>query len=64
VTFVNKVARLPAAERAALFGESAAIRGIANTIIEKDFWVCWTLRRLQPEVAANRGIISIQRVSR
>jgi hypothetical protein len=36
-TFVDKVARLPAAERAALFGESAAARGVANTIIEKDF---------------------------
>jgi hypothetical protein len=45
-TFVDKVARLPAAERAALFGESAAARGVANTIIEKDFWVCWTLRRI------------------
>lgn len=45
-TFVDKVARLPSTERAALFGESAAMRGIANTIIEKDFWVCWTLRRI------------------
>lgn len=43
---MDKVARLPAAERAALFGESAAARGVANTIIEKDFWVCWTLRRI------------------
>ena len=43
---MDKVARLPSAERAALFGESAAMRGIANTIIEKDFWVCWTLRRV------------------
>lgn len=45
-TFVDKFARLPTAERAALFGESAAARGVANTIIEKDFWVCWTLRRI------------------
>ncbi|MFP3757688.1 nucleotidyl transferase AbiEii/AbiGii toxin family protein [Cupriavidus sp. SIMBA_020] len=43
---MDKVAKLPAADRAALFGESGAKRGIANTIIEKDFWVCWTLRRL------------------
>lgn len=43
---MDKVARLPAAERVALFGESAAARGVANTIIEKDFWVCWTLRRI------------------
>lgn len=43
---MDKVARLPAGDRAALFGETGARRGIANTIIEKDFWVCWTLKRL------------------
>lgn len=43
---MDKVAKLPARDRAALFGESAAGRGIAELIIEKDFWVCWTLRRL------------------
>lgn len=53
---MDKVARLPASDRAALFGETAAARGIANTIIEKDFWVCWTLRRifaLSPEQSAS-----------
>jgi predicted nucleotidyltransferase component of viral defense system len=43
---MDNVARLPAADRAALFGETGAGRGVANTIIEKDFWVCWTLKRL------------------
>ncbi|NRP76013.1 hypothetical protein ILFOPFJJ_06937 [Ensifer psoraleae] len=43
---MDKVALLPAADRAALFGETGAGRGVANTIIEKDFWVCWTLKRL------------------
>lgn len=43
---MDKVARLPAEDRAALFGETGAGRGVANTIIEKDFWVCWTLKRL------------------
>ncbi|WP_456683270.1 nucleotidyl transferase AbiEii/AbiGii toxin family protein [Bradyrhizobium sp. S3.14.4] len=43
---MDKVARLDGAERAALFGETGAARGVANTIIEKDFWVCWTLKRL------------------
>lgn len=43
---MDNVARLSAADRAALFGETAAGRGVANTIIEKDFWVCWTLRRV------------------
>jgi len=43
---MDKVALLPADDRAALFGESGAGHGVADTIIEKDFWVCWTLRRL------------------
>lgn len=43
---MDKVAKLAAKDRAALFGETGAMRGIAETIIEKDFWVCWTLRRL------------------
>ena len=43
---MDKVARLPAEDRAALFGETGANRGVATTIIEKDFWVCWTLKRL------------------
>lgn len=51
---MDKVARLGAADRSALFGESGAIRGIATTILEKDFWVCWTLKRLF-EVQAAQG---------
>jgi len=43
---MDNVARLPADDRAALFGETGAARGVADTIIEKDFWVCWSLRRL------------------
>lgn len=43
---MDKVAQLPAEDRAALFGETGAARGVADTIIEKDFWVCWTLKRL------------------
>lgn len=43
---MDKVALLPADDRAALFGETAAGRGVADTIIEKDFWVCWSLKRL------------------
>lgn len=43
---MDKVALLPADDRAALFGETGAGRGVANTIIEKDFWVYWTLKPL------------------
>ena len=51
---MDKVAILSADDRAALFGETGAARGVATTIIEKDFWVCWTLKRLfgLPENAA------------
>src|SRR3984957_5811266 len=43
---MDNVALLPVDDRAALFGETAAARGVADTIIEKDFWICWTLKRL------------------
>lgn len=43
---MDKVAILSAADRAALFNETGAARGLANAIVEKDFWVCWTLKRL------------------
>jgi predicted nucleotidyltransferase component of viral defense system len=43
---MDKVARLPTSDLAALFGETGAARGIANMIVEKDFWVCWILKRL------------------
>lgn len=43
---LDKVALLSVKDRAALFGETASKRGISDTVIEKDFWVCWTLKRL------------------
>lgn len=43
---MNSVANLSAVQRAELFRETAARRGIAPAIIEKDFWVCWVLGRL------------------
>jgi hypothetical protein len=43
---MDKVVRLDRSERSALFGETGAARGVADTIIEKDFWVCWPLKRL------------------
>lgn len=43
---MNKVATMDARERAELFAETAARRGVAEAIIEKDFWVCWVLKQL------------------
>lgn len=43
---MDKVARLPQAQRAELFSETAAQRGMTPAIVEKDFWVTWLLGRL------------------
>ncbi len=43
---MERVATWPAADRAELFRASAAKRGLSRLVIEKDFWVCWTLQRL------------------
>jgi hypothetical protein len=44
---VDHFALLPAAERATVFREAAARSRLGSaTIIEKDFWVCWTLQRI------------------
>ncbi|MER8798685.1 nucleotidyl transferase AbiEii/AbiGii toxin family protein [Mesorhizobium sp. M0984] len=43
---MDKVAVSNRSDRSALFGQAGAARGVDNTIIEKDFWVCWTLKRL------------------
>jgi hypothetical protein len=39
-------ATLPPAERALIINEAAGRLGLAPLILEKDFWVCWTLGRL------------------
>lgn len=43
---MDRVALLSAKERNELFEESARRRGILPAITEKDFWVCWVLKRL------------------
>jgi hypothetical protein len=43
---MDTVAALSNAERIELFLESANRRGLTRQIIEKDFWVCWTLKQL------------------
>lgn len=50
---MESVARLSSAERRDLFAETAVRRGMTPAIVEKDFWVCWTLGRLfaHPELS-------------
>ena len=43
---MDKVANLSASERRELFAETARRRGLAPRIVEKDFWVCWSLKFL------------------
>jgi hypothetical protein len=44
---MDHFALLPAAERATVFREAAArLRVGSATILEKDFWVCWTLQKV------------------
>jgi len=43
---MEKIAALPSTQRQELFSETAARKGVFPAIIEKDFWVCWTLSRL------------------
>lgn len=50
---MEQFAKLPDTERQDILQESANRRGIREIVIEKDFWVCWTLDRLYalPELA-------------
>ncbi len=44
---MDQFALLPVAERATVFREAAARSQLGSaTIVEKDFWVCWTLQRI------------------
>lgn len=43
---MDKVTRLTEAEKRELFGETAAQMNLRPGAVEKDFWVCWTLKEL------------------
>jgi hypothetical protein len=44
---MDHFALLPAAERATVFREAAARGRLGSAaIVEKDFWVCWTLKTI------------------
>jgi hypothetical protein len=43
---MDDIARLPLADRTDLFMATADRRALTAAIIEKDFWVCWTLERI------------------
>jgi hypothetical protein len=43
---MDRFVRLPGQERRRYFEQTAERMGLSPQIIEKDFWVCWTLRKL------------------
>lgn len=43
---MDRIALLPNRERYELFSESAAKLGMVPAVVEKDFWVTWTLKQL------------------
>lgn len=43
---MDQVARFKPQDRSDLFRAAAEERGVFASIIEKDFWVCWVLRRI------------------
>ncbi len=51
---MNRVAALPPKDRNELFAVTSEQRGMGTVaVVEKDFWVCWTLKRLfeHPELS-------------
>ena len=43
---METVTILTTAERKELFAETATKKNISPAIVEKDFWVCWVLKRI------------------
>ena len=43
---MNRIAFASEKERKAIFTDTSAIKNIPVEMVEKDFWVCWTLERL------------------
>lgn len=54
---MDDFARQSAEIRAEFFTETAARMGVQPSIIEKDFWVCWTLKRVFTLEAPIAGLI-------
>ncbi|HMD86577.1 MAG TPA: nucleotidyl transferase AbiEii/AbiGii toxin family protein [Terriglobia bacterium] len=54
---MDKIAMRPASDRRDLFSESASKLGMNPVIVEKDFWVCWILKRLFADPRLKEQII-------
>jgi hypothetical protein len=54
---MDHIATLPPETRADLFRETASRRNLSDAVVEKDFWVCWTLGRLFSDPLLSRKIL-------
>ena len=66
---MDRIVKITDKERKQIFSETAAKRGLAPAVIEKDFWVCWILEKLFscPEIAKRiifKGGTSLSKVYR
>ena len=51
---MNKIANLPKQQRSELFLETATLMNTTNSIVEKDFWVVWTLDKVFSDDRLNK----------
>jgi hypothetical protein len=54
---MDKIAAGSATDRRDLFSESASQLGMNPAIVEKDFWVCWILKRLFAEPTLKKQMV-------
>ena len=54
---MDKVASLAPTERKDLFQETAIKRGMSPAIVEKDFWVCWVLKKIFSAPSLRKHIV-------
>ena len=54
---MDDIAQWPAQDRVDLFNESAKRLRFSVAIVEKDFWVCWALKRIFGLVAPPAGLL-------
>ena len=51
---MNKIANLPKQQRSELFSETVTLMKTTNAIVEKDFWVVWTLNKIFSDDRLNK----------
>lgn len=54
---MDKVAAMNFENRRQLFQETGARRGLSPAVVEKDFWVCWTLKQIFTDPQLQKHIV-------